>query len=149
MWNPESFVFVSIPSNGSLLWERWKLQWYCMRKLKHMVEQALILGFQGSLFYYQIGLHKARWLDYCTPSHGHITLLRCHFTHEPRAVTMKLREPKGKCPKAIPRHLPPRSCKCGHGPSNVGWSHMWSDPQPNLISMNLYWCGSYMNGEIG
>ena len=28
-----------------------------------------------------------------------------HFTHEPRAVTMKLWEPKRKCPKAIPTHL--------------------------------------------
>ena len=28
-----------------------------------------------------------------------------HFTHKPRAVTLKSREPKRKCPKAIPRHL--------------------------------------------
>jgi len=28
-----------------------------------------------------------------------------HFTHEPRVMTMKLWEPKRKCPKAIPRHL--------------------------------------------
>ena len=28
-----------------------------------------------------------------------------HFTHEPRAMTMKLWEPERKCPKAIPRHL--------------------------------------------
>ena len=28
-----------------------------------------------------------------------------HFTHEPRAMTMKLWEPKNKCPKAVPRHL--------------------------------------------
>ena len=28
-----------------------------------------------------------------------------HFTHEPRAMTMKLWEPKRKCPKAIPSHL--------------------------------------------
>ena len=28
-----------------------------------------------------------------------------HFTHEQRAMTMKLREPKRKCPKAVPRHL--------------------------------------------
>jgi hypothetical protein len=33
-----------------------------------------------------------------TGSHG-------HFTHEPRAVTVKLSEPKRKCPKAVPRHL--------------------------------------------
>ena len=28
-----------------------------------------------------------------------------HFTHEPRAMTMKLWEPKRMCPKAIPTHL--------------------------------------------
>jgi hypothetical protein len=28
-----------------------------------------------------------------------------HFTHEPRAMTMKLWELKIKCPKAVPRHL--------------------------------------------
>ena len=27
------------------------------------------------------------------------------FTHEPRAMTVKLWEPKRKCPKAVPRHL--------------------------------------------
>ena len=27
-----------------------------------------------------------------------------YFTHEPRAVTMKLWEPKRKCPKAVPMH---------------------------------------------
>ena len=33
------------------------------------------------------------------------TRLKGHFTHEPRAMTMKLWEPKRKCPKAVPRHL--------------------------------------------
>ena len=28
-----------------------------------------------------------------------------YLTHKPRAVTMKLWEPKRKCPKAVPRHL--------------------------------------------
>jgi hypothetical protein len=28
-----------------------------------------------------------------------------HFTHEPRAMTMKLRKLKRTCPKAVPRHL--------------------------------------------
>jgi hypothetical protein len=28
-----------------------------------------------------------------------------HFTHEPRSMTMKLWEPKRKCPKAVPRYL--------------------------------------------
>ena len=31
--------------------------------------------------------------------------LRAHFTHEPRAMTRKLWEPKRKCLKAVPRHL--------------------------------------------
>ena len=31
--------------------------------------------------------------------------LHGHFTHEPSAVTLKLWEPKRKCPKAVPRHL--------------------------------------------
>ena len=28
-----------------------------------------------------------------------------HFTHESRAVTMKLCEPKRKCSKVVPKHL--------------------------------------------
>ena len=32
-------------------------------------------------------------------------LIKGHFTHEPRAVTMKLWEPQRKCPKAVPTHL--------------------------------------------
>ena len=28
-----------------------------------------------------------------------------HFTHKPRVVTMKILEPKRKCPKAVPTHL--------------------------------------------
>jgi hypothetical protein len=67
-------------------------------------------------------------------------LIRDHFTHEPRAVTMRLWEPKRKCPKAVPRHLQNHSC--GHGPSSVLWSHMWPGPQPNAISMNFSSCGS-------
>ena len=35
-----------------------------------------------------------------------------HFTHKPRTMTMKLRELKGECPKAIPRRPP----------SHVVWS---------------------------
>jgi len=33
------------------------------------------------------------------------TMSEGHFTHEPRAVTMKLWEPKRKCPKAVRTHL--------------------------------------------
>ena len=34
-----------------------------------------------------------------------LEITKRHFTHEPRAVTMKLREPNRKCPKAVPTHL--------------------------------------------
>ena len=41
-----------------------------------------------------------------TQSHGWETpLTHGHFTYGPRAVTMKLWEPKRKCPKAIPTNL--------------------------------------------
>ena len=63
-----------------------------------------------------------------------------HFTHEPRALTVKLWEPKRKCPKAVPRHL--QTHVVGHGPSRVVWSHMRPNPQPNAISMNFYYCMS-------
>ena len=36
---------------------------------------------------------------------GNVVHSKGHFTHEPRAVTLKLWEPKWKCPKAVPRHL--------------------------------------------
>ena len=38
---------------------------------------------------------------------GERALLRYkgHYTHEPRAVTTKLWDPKRKCPKAVPKHL--------------------------------------------
>ena len=34
-----------------------------------------------------------------------IVVTKGHFTHKPTTATMKLWEPKRKCPKAIPRHL--------------------------------------------
>ena len=34
-----------------------------------------------------------------------LTMYKGHFTHEPRAVTMKLRKPKRKCPKAAQHNL--------------------------------------------
>ena len=49
-----------------------------------------------------------------------------HFTHEPRAMTMKLWESKRKCPKAVPTHLP----------NHVVWL------QTLKCSMNLYVIGS-------
>ena len=53
---------------------------------------------------------------------------------------MKLWEPKRKCPKDVSTHL--QIMYCGHGFSSVVWSHMWSGPQPNAISINFYSCGS-------
>ena len=62
-----------------------------------------------------------------------------HFTHKPWAVTMKLWEPKRKCPKAVPTHLQ----------NHVVWSWILkcsvksyvTGPQPNAIPMNFYSCG--------
>jgi hypothetical protein len=34
-----------------------------------------------------------------------LLVLKGHFAHEPRAMTMKFWEPERKCPKAIPRHF--------------------------------------------
>ena len=50
-----------------------------------------------------------------------------HFTHEPRAVTMKLWEPNRKCPKAVPTHLHnhvvlSRALKCSVKPFVTGRS---------------------------
>ena len=63
-----------------------------------------------------------------------------HFTHKPRAVTMKLWEPKRECPKVIPRHL--QNLGVWSRPSGVVWTHMWPGPPPNAISMNFYSCRS-------
>ena len=41
-------------------------------------------------------------------------LNKAHFTHEPRAVTVELWEPKRKCPKAVPTHLQ----------NHAVWSHV-------------------------
>jgi hypothetical protein len=59
----------------------------------------------------------------------------------PRAVTMKLWEPKRRCSKAVP-NTPSRSRSCGHGPLSVVWSHMSPGLQLIAISMNFYSCGS-------
>ena len=63
-----------------------------------------------------------------------------HFTHEPRAVTMRLWESKRKCPKAVPTHpqnhvVQLRTLKCSVKPYVTG-------PQPNAISMSFYSCRS-------
>ena len=57
-----------------------------------------------------------------------------HFTHEPRAVTMKLWDPKRECPKAVPTHLQnyvvwSRTLECSVKSYVTG-------SQPNAISMN-------------
>ena len=41
----------------------------------------------------------------CRAHSQHKSTNKGHFTHEPRVVTMKLWEPKRKCPKAVPTHL--------------------------------------------
>ena len=57
-----------------------------------------------------------------------------HFTHEPRAVTMKLWEPKKEVFKGRPDMLP-KSCSVGsgHGLLSVVWGHIWPGPQPMLF----------------
>jgi hypothetical protein len=65
---------------------------------------------------------------------------KAHFTHEPRPMTMKLWEPKRKCPKAVQTHLQnqvgwSRTLECSVEPYVMG-------PQPNAISMDFYLCGS-------
>ena len=55
-----------------------------------------------------------------------------HFTHEPRAVTMKFWEPKRKCPKAVLTHLQNHHV-VRSWTSSVVWSHMWPCPQPMLF----------------
>ena len=64
-----------------------------------------------------------------------MALNKGHFTHELRAVTMKLWEPKRKCSKVVPTHLQ----------NHVVWceSRMWPSTPPNAISMNSYSCGSW------
>ena len=57
-----------------------------------------------------------------------------HFTHEPRAMTMRLWEPKRKCPKAVPRHF--HNYVVWHGSSSVT-----RPSTKNAISMNFYSCG--------
>ena len=54
-------------------------------------------------------------------------VVKGHFTHEPRAVTMKLWEPKRKCPKVVPTHfqdhvLWSRTLKCSVKPYVTGSS---------------------------
>ena len=61
------------------------------------------------------------------------------FTHESRAVTMKLWEPKRKCPKAVPTHLQ------NHVVWSwilVVWSHMWPTLNQMLFHWTIYSCGS-------
>ena len=62
------------------------IQW----TLSHACSSSM--GLERIIAYVSIILHRTK---------GHLTL-------EPRPVTMKLWEPKRKCPKAIPTHLPNR-----------------------------------------
>ena len=61
--------------------------------------------FLFSLFFFP---HSSVFFFYIAPRCGdELPLLtRGHFTHEPRAVTVKLWEPKRKCSKAVPTRLP-------------------------------------------
>ena len=66
--------------------------------------------------------------------------IKGHFAHEPRAMTMKLWEPKRKWPKAVPIHLP----------THVVWSRTFkcsaksyvTRSSTETISMNVYSHGS-------
>ena len=61
---------------------------------------------------------------------------KAHFTHEPRAVIMKLGELKRKCPKAIPRYLQ----------SHVVWSRtLWCSVKP-YVTRSSTKC--YFNGFL-
>ena len=52
---------------------------------------------------YMVNNYKFEWVIAVSgKSFGHN---KGHFTHEPRAVTVKFGEPERKCPKAIPIHL--------------------------------------------
>ena len=62
-----------------------------------------------------------------------------HFTHETRAVTLKLWEPKTSVQR--PSQGTFKITKCDHKLSSVVWSHMWLDPQTTIISMYFYSCG--------
>ena len=63
-----------------------------------------------------------------------------HFTYKPRAMTMKLWEPKESVRR--PSQFTSKIMQRGHRPSSVPWSHTWPDPRPNAISINFYSCGS-------
>jgi hypothetical protein len=62
-----------------------------------------------------------------------------------RAVTLRLREPKRKCSKAVPRHIQnhvvwSRTLKCSV------WSYVMGPS--NAISMNFYLCGFLTHDRI-
>ena len=48
---------------------------------------------------------KVESIVLCEPSSSMSPSSKGHFTHEPRAMTMKLWEPKRKCPNTVPTHL--------------------------------------------
>jgi hypothetical protein len=79
---------------------------------------------------------RIRWFQTCLC----LSEAKGHLIHVPRAVPMKLWEPKRKCPKAVLRHFP-KSCSVVTAPSVV-WSHMWLCPQPKCYFNKFYSCGS-------
>ena len=87
----------------------------------------------------------------CSPTqihHQSVTEFKGHFfTHEPRAATITLWEPKRKCPKAIPTHFQnhavwPRTLKYNvmsyaTGPSTKCYSiNFYSRESPHMIKLN-------------
>ena len=74
----------------------------------------------------------------CNVYNEHVKDIVIQIHREPRAVPMKLLEPKRKCPKPIPRYFQnhvvwSRVLKCSVKSYAIG-------PQPNAISMNFYSC---------
>ena len=111
---------------------------------QHILSPFSIPSFQSVKLVLQefLYFHQNRLQEYIHGNLGNLsTSLKGHFTHEPRAVTMNLWEPKRKCPKVILTHLQnhvvwSRILKCSV------WNPMWPGPQPNAISMNGHSCRS-------
>ena len=91
-----------------------------------------------------------------------------HFTHEPRAVIVRLWEPKRKCPKAVPRHIHNHvvwsrtlecsvwsyvtgpSTKCYFGEILFIWvSHTWYNRMnQRLWAFGVLWSPGFVSGLL-
>ena len=80
-------------------------KWLCDLKLGEWVSVSFLclVGTIISVILWTIQLHEISMENLLFQMQSILT--KGHYTHEPRAVTMKLREPKKKSPEAIPRHL--------------------------------------------